>query len=566
MQKNETTATFNEEVEKEDELTKPKLRIRFSLFFDGTLNNRSNINEREQFEVGTTTVTYKSEGDGGNNSYDNGRTNVAIMEPHIEKEQEGYHYTFKIYIEGQGTFNTGDEKERGRLDGKKGDSTLGYAGGSGESGVFKRAKKGYKKALLDLNTFLAAKDPAEYDIEKIDIDVFGFSRGAATARCSISVMLEDEEKPLKDHMTGKRYKLLSEDAIEVKFAGIYDTVVSVNGSQYSYWSDNKLNQRAVALAKKSLHLAAAEEHRQDFPLHTIKSAKDAERGKEYFLPGVHSDVGGSYNLANESLLDQSKDNSTTTYKTVIGKGSVSGMQKKKNDLVSKNIYLASDLDIEESSNGIMGFFPKVKLVATKTIHGKQYMRTSNEVDRIMNIGLLSSLEIDKQHLMEQGWYTEEEIDIATKQAVTATAGAIGGGLIAGPKGAALGAAVGGNVGVLIVNRSNIKSAYSNIPLKIMADYAFKDGELKINEKLKDRANIILKDEIFLGHVESAIESYIAEVGNNSKPEDWLEESKWTRSIDIQKLRHDHLHMSSKMAVGYFPRFENIKRRRYYYEG
>jgi hypothetical protein len=553
--------------EQEKKVKKTKLKIRFSLFFDGTLNNRSNIDEREQFELGTTTKTYKTEGDGGNNSYDNGRTNIAIMEPHIEEVQDPYNFAFKIYIEGQGTFNTGDENERGFLDGKKGDSTVGYAGGSGASGVAKRAKKGYKKAMMELNEFLGDKDPADWEIEKVDIDVFGFSRGAATARYAISLMLEDEDRPIMDYLSGKHYSPLTKETVEVKLAGLYDTVVSVNGSQYSYWADNKLKQQSVKLAKKTLHLAAAEEHRVDFPLHHIKSAKDAGTGREYFLPGVHSDVGGSYNLANELMIDKTSEGSTTTYKTVIAKGTIGEMNAKRVSLINSGAYAPNQLEVDENSHGVMGFFTKAKLIASKTIAGQQYMRTSSEVDRLMNIGSLSSLEIDKGNLIAQGWYTEEEIDIATKKAITTAAGALVGGAVGGVQGAAIGAALGSEVGALIVNRDNIKSAYSNIPLKIMADYATKEAELKINAKLKDRADLILSKEIFLGYVESTIESYIGEVGNSSKPEDWLDvDSKWSSSFDMKKLRHDHLHMSSKMAVGYFPRFDNHQRRRYYYEG
>ena len=40
------------------------------------------------------------------------------------------------------------------------------------------------------------------------------------------------------------------------------------------------------------HLASADEHRVHFSLHNINSAK--AKGEQYFLPGVHSDIGGGY--------------------------------------------------------------------------------------------------------------------------------------------------------------------------------------------------------------------------------------------------------------------------------
>lgn len=133
-------------------------------------------------------------------------------------------------------------------------------------------------------------------------------------------------------------------------------------------------------------------------------------------------------------------------------------------------------------------------------------------------------------------------------------------------GAAAGVAAVASMGALIVNRENIQSAYSNIPLRIMADYAVDQAGLNMNPKLNQRAHIILSDAALLG-VYDELKKYIANVGNDSKPEDWLDESsKWHAGIDMKALRHNHLHMSAKMAFGYFPRFSGNDRRRYYYEG
>ncbi|MDH5712300.1 MAG: hypothetical protein OEZ15_11665, partial [Gammaproteobacteria bacterium] len=94
----EAIAALFQNDEAKQEVNKEKLKIRFSLFFDGTLNNRTNIEEREKAEVGIASEPYRDQGDGGSNSYDNGRTNIAIMEPHvpIAKEKNGYDYSFKV--------------------------------------------------------------------------------------------------------------------------------------------------------------------------------------------------------------------------------------------------------------------------------------------------------------------------------------------------------------------------------------------------------------------------------------------------------------------------------------
>lgn len=517
-------------------VNKKKLKFRFSLFFDGTLNNRTNIEEREKFETGSTSAPYKKSGDGGSNSYDNGRTNIAIMEAQVpikkdQKGETGYDYVSKVYIEGQGTFN------------EQGDSGLGYSMGAGESGVYSRARKGISLLLADLDKYLEKTPPEEYEIEKIDIDVFGFSRGAATARHCIHVLTtygvnDDYHLPFFHRVRLLGYTEIKENNVEVKFAGVYDTVVSVNASQYSYWSDNKLNQRAIAKATKSIHLAAAEEHRLDFPLHTIKSAKDKGAGKEYYLPGVHSDVGGSYNLANEILLE--KDVEDSEIRVVITAGDYSEIKAKREELINQKVFTSDQLVIEvtaRNGRGGTGAPIKGKLIELRKLSGKQYMRTSSEIDRIINRGYVVNLVADRDWLIHQGWYKEDEIRI---EIVTYDSSFQA-------------------LGNLIVNRKNIKSAYSNIPLKIMAKFAQENG-ITIEPKLEKKANIILKKEYDLRRLETKINSYIGSIGNNSKPDDWLNDK------SIKNIRHDHLHMSCKVAVGYHPRFKKGKRLRYYYEG
>jgi Uncharacterized alpha/beta hydrolase domain (DUF2235) len=478
-------AIANELAKPKKEVKKEKLKIRFSLFYDGTNNNRNNILAREKAEINMKPAAsdeqskkelaaYKEHG-GGDSSYDNGRTNIANMEPLVMPTQDGYDHYFKIYIEGQGTENlVGDSSIKGK--------GLGSFG----TGIASKAENGVREAVLQLQEFLKTKPPEEFEIEKIDVDVFGFSRGAAAARHSISLMLEwlEPDTILPNRPLYKRIRVhgydMSKKMVEIKFAGLYDTVVSVNGSQLNYWADNKLNQRAVALATKSVHLCAAEEHRLDFPLHTIKSAINKGKGKEYYLPGVHSDVGGSYNLGN-------------------------------------------DLN-------------------------KEPMRTSSEVNRIINSGAGFILDIDRDRLIEAGWYKPNEIK---KHSFA--------------------------VGYLEVNRKNIKSAYCNIPLKLMAKLATENG-IKFRPNLNQRANQILSKEPDLKSLEASINSYVAKMGaSGSKPEDWIEDARIHHNslkFPMTSIRHDHFHMSSKTTAltvfnpGFTPRFTAIlgKRRRYYYDG
>ena len=94
------------------------VKIRFSVFFDGSLNNRTNIESRlEGNDIYQQNKIKKN-----SNSYENDKTNVARMELYIDDAKD-FDHTLHAYIEGSGT--TDDQ----------GDSVLGYALGMGSTGV-----------------------------------------------------------------------------------------------------------------------------------------------------------------------------------------------------------------------------------------------------------------------------------------------------------------------------------------------------------------------------------------------------------------------------------------------
>jgi hypothetical protein len=496
---------------------KDPVKIRISLFYDGTLNNRMNIEEREK-----NSQIYKDNKTKDANSYDNGRTNIAIMEPHVEETADGYDFFFKKYIAGQGALT------------HESDSFWGYALAIGKSGVPGRAEEGIREAV---NFIFNQKDNINTDehyIQKLTIDVFGFSRGAATARYAIHVIkhgrissVDDvtgevtyEWRPLLERIND--FYIILDNAVEVKFAGLYDTVLSYFGSQKVSWTTNALQQMAVARANKTLHLAAADEHRSDFPLHKILSAVNQGVGEEYYLPGVHSDVGGSYNTASELDLKKDIDDDKKVYMTTSNEGT------------------------DKSEFNWLG-----------NAKGKTM---------VINEGDPGRLKQDRKDLIAQGWFKENEINMHD---VSWTMGENGERIV--------------QTSVLTVAREGIRSAYCNIPLKIMADYARKpDVKLKIDSKLEVRANRILRDEQDLKNLEEIIVKYIAANKNNSKPEDWKPED-WKPDEQVGKktaidrdvlkaIRYRHFHFSaSKWSAGYKPNFkwdeatQKYKRIREYYD-
>ncbi|WP_317197396.1 phospholipase effector Tle1 domain-containing protein [Flavobacterium psychroterrae] len=143
------------------------------------------------------------------------------------------------------------------------------------------------------------------------MDVFGFSRGAAAARHfvheitlpsyytdvnrdrygrNIDAKYANTRMPSNGHLG----YLLTEEGIEfnhlvIRFAGLYDTVAHHGLVEFNDIKDLGLN--SISKAKHIVHMVAAEEHRANFSLSPIIKSQNHI---EMYLPGVHSDVGGSY--------------------------------------------------------------------------------------------------------------------------------------------------------------------------------------------------------------------------------------------------------------------------------
>ena len=318
--------------EKEEEIKSVKIRI--SMFFDGTLNNKFNTEHRLSDDD-----IYK-ENKKTDNSYENDLTNVAIMEKYIA-DAAGYDNTLSCYIEGPGTINDEDDK------------FFGYALGTGKSGVVKKVRKAIDESINKIKN--SVKD-TELIIEEISIDVFGFSRGAAGARYFIHEALDSGKKPIKEELISKGFKVKK---IKIKFAGLYDTVSS-HGVIYSNdVSDLKL--RSVFHADKVIQLAAAEEHRERFSLTTIDSA--GFNGRQIYLPGVHSDIGGSY-------VDGSSEE-FIIYKSYSKKKAENEMDR----LIDSGWYKKNEINLEvKKQKRHHTSITKAKLLVSKKNIGNKYSR------------------------------------------------------------------------------------------------------------------------------------------------------------------------------------------------
>ena len=228
--------------------------IHFSVFFDGTGNNRDaelakNVKEQALSNIYKLWAAHKDE---------------ANIKPK--------------YIPGVGT----PYPEIGDNGG-----SLGMAIGSG-------AEKRIKKAIELLDEEIA-KVPAEQKIRLINITVFGFSRGAAQARAFI----RDLAKLCQTD--GEAY-LYKGKPLRIAFAGLFDTVCSAYGNfltaaasasgGHNGWAEG---MQIPLMVEQTVHMNAAHELRRRFPLDSTRiDANYPDNTIEIWYPGVHSDVGGGY--------------------------------------------------------------------------------------------------------------------------------------------------------------------------------------------------------------------------------------------------------------------------------
>ena len=304
---------------KQDTLSN-SMNVSLNLFFDGTQNNKTNTEARL-----ANAKAYHEQSNKDDDSYENDFTNVAraydAIDPYAENQ-------VAVYIEGMGTDNL------------QSDTLLSGVGmGTGSTGVVARVFKGCQESAKEIRKKIGGKQ-----IDYLYINVYGFSRGAAAARHFIhiassptnyatmnsinngfrysvapgvykyNISFEAEDTKLMDKY-GYFGACLLKEKLKIKkiifnFIGIYDTVASYGIGHYNDVGNLELN--SVRKARYVFHIASYDEYRENFDLTNINSA--GLNGLELKLPGVHSDIGGSYRnntleisvVDNQPVADQTK--------------------------------------------------------------------------------------------------------------------------------------------------------------------------------------------------------------------------------------------------------------------
>lgn len=284
------------------------------IFFDGTGNNWTNGNDLriaygncsnmvgEERAKACEKYEQYAKDTYDNASYRCGITNITrlynLYQTDDELNNQVTQAQIKIYIPGIGTANG------------KSDSLIGMALGSSLikhfEGVVTKTDEVMDKISTELAKFIK-QNSGQIAIAKVQFDLFGFSRGAASARHFANRVMKQD--PLIAEAITRGLELSGhhgEPAGEVRFLGLFDTVAAI-GSLLNFYDINGRSNPGVELelrpsvAQKVFQISAMHECRYNFSLNSIKGI-----WPELALPGAHADIGGGYNSV-DSFLPENED-------------------------------------------------------------------------------------------------------------------------------------------------------------------------------------------------------------------------------------------------------------------
>ncbi len=310
-----------EEEDEEEELedtTRQGIVLRIGVFFDGTGNNLANAaltehcrrDDRELMDERSLAETiahctahgYRdSNGDGRfdrlpDNSYGNAQSNVALLYQLYRDESDqplpatAKGACLKVYLEGVGTTSGGS------------DSRFSQGTGMGATGVLARVTE--SPAAIQAQLLLLLSNNPELQIGAVEFDIFGFSRGAASARHFANEVLKGAAGVLGGLLDAEAPGFASGfawSAVRINFIGLFDTVAAIADLTRLDASPADDHNPGINLylppgcARKVLQLTARDERRWNFSLNSVRGGPDGDAGHEEIrLPGVHSDLGGGY--------------------------------------------------------------------------------------------------------------------------------------------------------------------------------------------------------------------------------------------------------------------------------
>lgn len=246
--------------------------LRVGIFFDGTANNQFNSQLGQERQAQGLWLDPDS-------SYGGEPSNIAKLHQ-LYPQQAAFNAhdpaVTSLYMGGIGT-RTGQADNR----------FPGQTYGRGRTGVLSKAQSAQTQLAACLKS-LVQTIPYR-SLRRLQLDVFGFSRGAAAARHFVNLIADTPFKTL--------FELAPDFECSLEFIGLFDTVAAMGGlddlGDISDSVNSGLNlYLAPGCAKQVVQLSARDEQRRNFSLNRIAP----QWSMDVAVPGAHADVGGGYPL------------------------------------------------------------------------------------------------------------------------------------------------------------------------------------------------------------------------------------------------------------------------------
>jgi hypothetical protein len=434
-------------------------RVYLGVFFDGTGNNKYNVEARKKGEI-----SMEKAKDGDYASYFANYSNIARLwnlykKDYISNDKTKHTYYTRAYIEGIGT-------KRGMPD-----DMIGSGMGRLERGILGKVSDAYQEVINSFND----RDypiPKKYKknhlgktvphIDELVIDIFGFSRGAAAARHFANIVNtafepEREERywsisqkdfayrKIKRQPPGGSFGKALEKAgfplgdtvIKIRFIGLFDTVAAVtsdteiaptiigamdgfsignipgaiiggiigtrNLPKAAQNCDNGNIRLSLANVHAEIaHITASDEYRANFILNKVT------KGYEMRMCGVHSDIGGGYGEITEennyilSLPVRTSDKTPPEELEKLKKKFEESSFYKEDQIWIETIKYKEELD--RSPRNLDSLNPRMSITYQHTLKGSR--------GKITDRYSLIPMEIMKEYAKEKGvtWMSPAEAE------------------------------------------------------------------------------------------------------------------------------------------------------------
>lgn len=277
------------------------IKILFGMFFDGTGNNANDNNS--QYSVQTSNIhDIESVGQPVELYFE-----VSNERTYTDSHNETSCYTnifwlykmYKVNLTSQSIYQQPIYIEGVGTETNQKNNIVGQALGILSTGVVAKADRAVEYLSSSIHNIIdeivSEHDNCKIKIDSIQFDIFGFSRGAASARILANRIQSRDVSILKVINGGvSKFLFSGELKISTRFIGLFDTVSSVGtpGNWFNphcpdFGEINTILRPGVA--EKVFHIIADNEYRYNFPLNSVAPA-----WPELALPGSHSDIGGGY--------------------------------------------------------------------------------------------------------------------------------------------------------------------------------------------------------------------------------------------------------------------------------